>query len=1097
MTTRTWAGGTGLWSDPGQWIGGVAPLPDDTALVNAGAASFFAGETLDAATIELGSSSAAAPATLLLADALIGHFATIDSAAPGDQAELAVAGAGFLDGTIDATASGGAFTLNAFAYNSAPGNLTLLDGASLNDSGGDTMSLSGTLTSQAEVTVGSGGNFVNNGTIAQSSAAFDVASGGTLGGAGLFEIGLYSSLYFDAGSAPSSQDVRFTDVGGRLLLTAPGDFTGVIGNFATGDLIDLTSIVASAASFDPASGLLSVTDNGGVVATLTLDAPEGSTFVTTGDGSTGTLVELAGTETRVDYTIDGPDRAIGANVVRATLTTPGGTPITGAGVRVGIISTSFDEAPGVGAADVANAAAQAGFLPETGNGASAVTVLSDALNSGDDNEGLAMAELVHQVAPGASIDFATGDGGLAAFANAETALQDAGCNVIVDDLGYDEEPFFQNAGPLDAAIESAIGSGVSYFAAAGNQAAAAYQAAFEPNFVTLYDGTSAPAQMFGNGTPYQSVTLHAGVAATFDIQWAAPYLDGNGGTVDLLQAKLFDMSGNLVATSTPDVNPNTGAPLGGGLSAEPGIELSFTPSATARYQLAIYGGLLPGTVFKYILLGSFDGGSTLAGTIDDPAANAGTIKGHAMLPGVNSVGAIDFAETPGFGVGNGQPDYYSAAGDAEFLFDANGTALPSPQIVAKPDLLAPVEAATSVTGFAPFRGTSAAAPEAAAVAALMLQADPALTPAQIQTMLAESATGIGQPGSVQGSGIVNAVAAVQLALAAAPCFAAGTRIATARGLVAVESLRVGDRVVTESGALRAVVWLGHRRVECRRHPRPRDVLPVRVRAHAFAPQRPARDLNLSPDHAVKVSGALIPVRHLVNGASIAQIAVAAVTYWHVELPSHDVLLAEGLPAESFLDTGNRAAFANGGGVVALHPDFSRRVWAERGCAPLLTEGPALAEAHARLLARATQLGHRLGRDPGLRLYAAGRKLIPRIEGRRYTARLPAGADRVRLLSRAWVPAHLGAPDGRTLGVAIAGLTLDGSPVDLADTRLCAGWHNTERDWRWTDGAATLRTGGARELAFELAMAGKYWGQTGQQARGAAPRPSWGRRPQTP
>jgi hypothetical protein len=107
-----------------------------------------------------------------------------------------------------------------------------------------------------------------------------------------------------------------------------------------------------------------------------------------------------------------------------------------------------------------------------------------------------------------------------------------------------------------------------------------------------------------------------------------------------------------------------------------------------------------------------------------------------------------------------------------------------------------------------------------------------------------------------------------------------------------------------------VRWLGHRRVDCRRHPRPGDAWPIRVRAGAFGENLPHRDLSLSPDHAVFVApGLLVPVRYLINDATIVQEPVDAITYWHVELPTHDVLLAEGLPVESYLDTGNRGAFA--------------------------------------------------------------------------------------------------------------------------------------------------------------------------------------------
>jgi T5SS/PEP-CTERM-associated repeat protein len=186
------------------------------------------------------------------------------------------------------------------------------------------------------------------------------------------------------------------------------------------------------------------------------------------------------------------------------------------------------------------------------------------------------------------------------------------------------------------------------------------------------------------------------------------------------------------------------------------------------------------------------------------------------------------------------------------------------------------------------------------------------------------------------------------------CFAAGTRIATGRGDVPVEALTVGDlvRVGRRGGGVRPVVWLGHRRVDCRLHPRPDSVWPVRVAAGAFGAGRPVRALVLSPDHAVFTGGVLIPVRYLVNGTTIVQEQWDRATYWHVELDRHDVLLAEGLPCESFLDTGQRAAFANGGTVANLHPDFSRRVWEADGCAPLVVAGPRLERVRAKLRAPA-------------------------------------------------------------------------------------------------------------------------------------------------
>lgn len=96
---------------------------------------------------------------------------------------------------------------------------------------------------------------------------------------------------------------------------------------------------------------------------------------------------------------------------------------------------------------------------------------------------------------------------------------------------------------------------------------------------------------------------------------------------------------------------------------------------------------------------------------------------------------------------------------------------------------------------------------------------------------------------------------------------------------------------------------------------------------------------------------LIPVKHLINGRSIAQIEVDAITYWHVELPTHDVILANGLPAERFIDTGNRRAFEDGGKVVTLFPDLAPLTWDGYGILPLVVTGPILEKVKQRLESR--------------------------------------------------------------------------------------------------------------------------------------------------
>jgi Ca2+-binding RTX toxin-like protein len=203
------------------------------------------------------------------------------------------------------------------------------------------------------------------------------------------------------------------------------------------------------------------------------------------------------------------------------------------------------------------------------------------------------------------------------------------------------------------------------------------------------------------------------------------------------------------------------------------------------------------------------------------------------------------------------------------------------------------------------------------------------------------------------SGAAPNIQATDLILSAMTCFRSGTCIATDRGEVCVDQLSIGDRVVTAGGELRPIVWIGHRRIDINRHPDPEAVWPVRVRANAFGRGQPRRDLWLSPEHAVSVAGRLIPIGRLINGGAIQQERVDHVVYWHVELESHDVLLAEGLATESYLDCDNRRCFDNAGDTVAaLHPDW-RSVASDRPFAsPRFT-----AALRAELAGRSAELGY--------------------------------------------------------------------------------------------------------------------------------------------
>lgn len=187
------------------------------------------------------------------------------------------------------------------------------------------------------------------------------------------------------------------------------------------------------------------------------------------------------------------------------------------------------------------------------------------------------------------------------------------------------------------------------------------------------------------------------------------------------------------------------------------------------------------------------------------------------------------------------------------------------------------------------------------------------------------------------------------------CFAAGTWIATMRGHVAVELVHPGDQVGTLlSGNPAKVIWVGRRIVDCTRHPEPTKVWPVRISTDAFGRGMPATDLFLSPNHAVFVDHVLIPIRLLVNGCSVRQVMAERIAYHHIELAQHDVLLANGMPAESCQDAGDRASFSNGGDVVTLHPDFSAGVRGNAGCAPLVETGRVLDAVRNRLAAGGTR-----------------------------------------------------------------------------------------------------------------------------------------------
>jgi len=185
----------------------------------------------------------------------------------------------------------------------------------------------------------------------------------------------------------------------------------------------------------------------------------------------------------------------------------------------------------------------------------------------------------------------------------------------------------------------------------------------------------------------------------------------------------------------------------------------------------------------------------------------------------------------------------------------------------------------------------------------------------------------------------------------APCYCRGTLIRTERGDVPVEDLAIGDAVVTMSGAARPIKWIGRRSYSGRFALGHKDILPVCIEAGAIEDNVPRRDLWISPHHAMYLGGVLIEAIDLVNGLTIIQATeIERVEYFHIELETHDIIIAEGSLSESFVDDDSRGMFHNAHEFVSLYPGEMDA--APRYCAPRCKEGYELESVRRRLALRA-------------------------------------------------------------------------------------------------------------------------------------------------
>jgi hypothetical protein len=418
---------------------------------------------------------------------------------------------------------------------------------------------------------------------------------------------------------------------------------------------------------------------------------------------------FASTRVTLGTAVSQGDKAMLADVARAKYG------LSGSGIRVGILSDSFNTAY---ATDQIAPSQAAGELPLD------VQILSDT--GGGADEGRAMAEIVHDVAPGASIAFYTAFNGEADFANGIRALKDFGCQVIVDDVGYYDEPMFAD-GVIAQAVDEVRDAGVAYFSAAGNDSKNALvenggfmPCAEEPAF---HQFSSNP-----NSNPFLlPVTVGPGWNI-FVLQWAQPYASASP------KGAYSDLDLQVWATQATFNTIQAGGGIYGGydnnLTFDPTevVEIDNPTASSLTVYLAInlYDGPAP-TLMKMI----WNAQSSIT-VHPDPTSTAvrpGALYGHPIAIGACAVGAVRYDSTPAFHLQPFQLEYFSSAGPAPIFFNANGDW--APELRLKPEFTAPDGGDTSFfypgsdyekDGWPNFFGTSAAAPHAAALAALMLNA---------------------------------------------------------------------------------------------------------------------------------------------------------------------------------------------------------------------------------------------------------------------------------------------------------------------------------------------------------------------------------------
>jgi hypothetical protein len=418
------------------------------------------------------------------------------------------------------------------------------------------------------------------------------------------------------------------------------------------------------------------------------------------------------------------DAAHTANLARATYN------VTGSGVKVGVLSDSVDYL------------SQSQSSGELG----AVTVLPGQAGSGN-GEGTAMLEIVHDLAPGANLYFATADGSPAAFANNIKALRNAGCDIIVDDVGYLDESPFQD-GIIAQAVNTVTASGALYFSSGGNSGNK------KANHSGTWEGDFADGGAYSAGGSYHlfgSLKYNSIVSSGSESYAALFWSDPLGKSTNDYDLYILNSTGTSVVARSDDYQHGASDPV------------EFVDQVRSGQRIVV---VLSSGEPRFLHVDTGDAQLAIN--------TSGNVRGHPCAADAFCVAAMSIKSAAGgaFLGGAVNPlEYFSSDGPRRVFYASNGTPVTPGNFSStggalrqKPDITAADGVTTSVPGFAPFFGTSAAAPHAAAVAALVKSYNTNLTTSEIRKILTSSALDVNPVGTdeTSGAGIVMALPALRI-----------------------------------------------------------------------------------------------------------------------------------------------------------------------------------------------------------------------------------------------------------------------------------------------------------------------------------------------